>query len=110
MRLLWSETGRGGVELAGRYRIAGAERGMLLAFLPLDRRTAVISLAASAESIAALEPAFAAVIDSVEPLGSDAPPDRRVMALAAALSLAGGAGLAAATRGRALPPSKRRSR
>lgn len=110
MRLLWSEALDSGVELATRYRIAGSERGMLLAFLPLEERTVVVALAAPAETVAALEPAFAEVLASVERLGTDAPPDGRASGLVALLSLAGGAALAAASRGRTLPPSKRRSR
>jgi len=83
---------------------------MLLAFLPLEERTVVVALAAPAETVAALEPAFAEVLASVERLGTDAPPDGRASGLVALLSLAGGAALAAASRGRTLPPSKRRSR
>ncbi len=110
LRLLWSDDRDGGIQLASRYRFAGSERGLLLGFLPLYEKTVVVSLAAPADAVPELEPVFAAVLASIEPIDPQAPPDLRGLSVVALASLVGGAGLAAAVRGRTLPPSKRRSR
>jgi len=107
VRLLWAEYAHGGVQLGGRYDLAGRERGLLLAFLPLGHATGVVALAAPAEAIASLEPAFARVMESIEPLGQE-PEAQEGIAFLAAASLLGGAALASFLRDRAAPPSKRR--
>ena len=109
VRLLWAEWAHGGVQLACRYELAGRERGILIAFLPVGEATGVVTVAAPAETITELEPAFARVLASLEPLGGGEERPRGLWILGVA-SLLGGAGIASLLRDRAAPPSKRRKR
>ncbi|WP_373045121.1 hypothetical protein [Vulgatibacter sp.] len=107
LRLLWAEAAGGGVELAARYKLAGQERGLLLAFLPLHGETLVVALSAPTEGLGALEPAFAAVVRSVESIGPPLEPPGPELWLLAAASLVGGAAAAHVARRNAAPRSKR---
>jgi len=108
--LLWAERlPEGGVELAARYELAGKDRILRLAWLPLGAETVAVALAGPAPAVEASEAILHAALATIEPL--ERPSPRRGLGdrwLLAAASLLGGGALAALARRNAPPPTKRR--